>query len=158
MQETDVQETQIVENDIKMQDAAPPPADAEGLPRTPLRPPAVNLPAEPDTFRTPGSSHPPPENSHPIAGRSIKESGADASQEEQQTSSGSVPPPFFPPLSKLPFVPLQELTEAELDMTVEEWIRYQTEVEFDKFRRDGERELQRFRKRAEEARKVIEGL
>jgi len=43
-------------------------------------------------------------------------------------------------------------------MTVEEWIRYQIEVEYDKFKRDGERELARFRKRAEEVRKVIEGL
>ncbi|KAJ2915927.1 hypothetical protein MD484_g4463, partial [Candolleomyces efflorescens] len=159
MQETDVQETQIVENDIKMQDAvSPPAAETEDPPRTPLRPPAVVLQAEPDTCRTPGSSHPIPDSSRPTADRAVKEPGGDASQEEQQSSSEPAPPPFFPPLSKLPFVPLQELTEAELDMTVEEWIRYQTEVEFDKFRRDGERELQRFRKRAEEARKVIEGL
>lgn len=68
------------------------------------------------------------------------------------------PPPFMPPLSKLPFMPLQSLTDAELDMTVEEWIRYQMDVEFDKFRRDGERELQQFRKKAEEVRKIIEGL
>ncbi|KAH9479320.1 Protein bir1 [Psilocybe cubensis] len=66
--------------------------------------------------------------------------------------------PFIPPLSKLPFTPLHALSEPELDMTVEEWIRYQMDVEFDKFKRDGERELQRFRKRAEEVRKVIEGL
>ena len=65
---------------------------------------------------------------------------------------------FCPPLSKLPFLPLQNLTEAELDMTVEEWIRYQMEVEYDKFRRDGERELARFKKRADEVRKIIEEL
>ena len=53
---------------------------------------------------------------------------------------------------------MQNLTDAELDMTVEEWIRYQMDVEFDKFRRDGERELQQFRKKAEEARKTIERL
>ncbi len=67
-------------------------------------------------------------------------------------------PLFVPPLSKLPFTPMQNLTDAELDMTVEEWIRYQMDVEFDKFRRDGERELQQFRKKAEEARKTIERL
>jgi len=72
--------------------------------------------------------------------------------------TAEVEPPFIPALSKLPFIPLNSLSEAELDMTVEEWIRYQMEVEYDKFRRDGERELQRFRKRAEEVRKVIEGL
>jgi hypothetical protein len=64
----------------------------------------------------------------------------------------------LPALSKLPSIPLHTLTEAELDMTVEEWIRYQMIVEYDKFRRDGERELQRFRNQAEEVRKAIEGL
>ncbi|KAF8075170.1 hypothetical protein FPV67DRAFT_618878 [Lyophyllum atratum] len=64
----------------------------------------------------------------------------------------------IPALSKLPFTPLQNLTDAELDMTVEEWIRYQMEVEYDKFRRDGERELGRFKKRAEEVRGAIEQL
>jgi hypothetical protein len=75
----------------------------------------------------------------------------------------SLPPPShptltFPALSKLPFTPLESLTDAELDMTVEEWVRYQMGVEFDKFRRDGERELQRWVKRADEARAVIEAL
>ena len=67
-------------------------------------------------------------------------------------------PAYLPPLSRLPFMPLQTLNEAELDMTVEEWIRYQIEVEQDRFKRDGERELERFKKRAEEVRKSIEGL
>ncbi len=67
-------------------------------------------------------------------------------------------PLFVPPLSRLPFMPLHTLSEAELDMTVEEWIRYQIEVEQDRFKRDGERELERFKKRAEEVRRVIEGL
>ncbi|PPQ90049.1 hypothetical protein CVT25_006289 [Psilocybe cyanescens] len=75
-----------------------------------------------------------------------------------ETDSDLTEPPFIPALSKLPFAPLHTLSEPELDMTVEEWIRYQMDVEFDKFKRDGERELQRFRKRAEEVRKVIEGL
>ena len=65
---------------------------------------------------------------------------------------------LIPALSKLPSIPLHTLTEAELDMTVEEWIRYQMDVEYDKFRRDGERELLRFRNQAEEVRKAIEGL
>ena len=67
-------------------------------------------------------------------------------------------PQILPPLSRIPFVPLETLTDAELDMTVEEWIRYQVEVEFDKLRRDGERELLQFKVRAEEVRKVIEKL
>lgn len=62
------------------------------------------------------------------------------------------------PLSLLPFQPLTSLTGAELDMTVEEWIRYRMDMDFDKFRRDGEREVERFKRRAEEVRKIIEGL
>jgi hypothetical protein len=64
----------------------------------------------------------------------------------------------FPALSKLPFTRLENLTDAELDMTVEEWIRYQMGVEFDKFKRDGERELARWMKRAEEAKEIIRTL
>ncbi|KAF9525939.1 hypothetical protein CPB83DRAFT_795521 [Crepidotus variabilis] len=70
----------------------------------------------------------------------------------------SAEPQFIPPLARLPFMPLHMLSEAELDMTVEEWIRYQIEVEQDRFKRDGERELERFKKRAEEVRKAIESL
>ncbi|KNZ75189.1 Protein bir1 [Termitomyces sp. J132] len=68
------------------------------------------------------------------------------------------PPLLVLPLSKLPFTPLQSLTDAELDMTVEEWIRYQMEMEYDKFKRDGEREIGRFKKRAEEVKEIIERL
>ncbi|KAF8887324.1 hypothetical protein BD779DRAFT_1672781 [Infundibulicybe gibba] len=65
------------------------------------------------------------------------------------------PPVTFPPLSKLPFTPIADLTDAEMDMTVEEWVRYQMDVEYDKFKRDGEREVGRFKKRAEEVRRLI---
>ncbi|KAJ8523175.1 hypothetical protein ONZ45_g279 [Pleurotus djamor] len=39
-------------------------------------------------------------------------------------------PAFHPPLSKLPFQQIDQLSEAELEMTVEEWIRYQMKIEF----------------------------
>ena len=80
-------------------------------------------------------------------------------QHQSETLTGPTHPTLtFPALSKLPFTPLENLTDAELDMTVEEWIRYQMGVEFDKFRRDGERELQRWMGRAREARAIIEAL
>lgn len=89
----------------------------------------------------------------------LKPAAAEIPQPDPHAASASVAEPLIiPPLSKLPFTPIQTLTEAELDMTVEEWIRYQMEVEYDKFKRDGERELQRFRKRAEDVRRIIEGL
>ncbi|KAL0960629.1 hypothetical protein HGRIS_005659 [Hohenbuehelia grisea] len=65
---------------------------------------------------------------------------------------------LHPPLSSTPFHPVDQLTEAELNMTVEEWLQYQMRVELDKFRRDGDRELARFRERAEEVRRVIGAL
>jgi len=77
-------------------------------------------------------------------------------QEPLKTQQQPAEPQFVPFLSKLPFVPLHVLTEAELDMTVEDWIRYQMEVEYDQFKRDGERELMRFKKKAEETRRIIE--
>ncbi|KAF9487432.1 hypothetical protein BDN71DRAFT_1458516 [Pleurotus eryngii] len=67
-------------------------------------------------------------------------------------------PSFHPPLSAMPFQQLDQLTEAELDMTVEEWIRYQMSIEYGKFRRDGEREIDRFKERAEEVRRAIAAL
>jgi hypothetical protein len=74
------------------------------------------------------------------------------------TEKEATEPLFVPALSKLPFIPITTLSEAELDMTVEDWIRYQMDAEFDKLRRDGERELERFRKKAEDTRKIIESL
>ncbi len=65
---------------------------------------------------------------------------------------------FLPPLALESFVPLESLTEAELSMTVEEWIRYQMGVEYEKFKQDGERELAAFERKAEEVRKAIEAL
>ena len=74
------------------------------------------------------------------------------------TNATTTEPQTFPALSRIPFMPLQTLNDAELDMTVEEWIRYQMEIEYDKLKRDGERELARFKARAEEARRIIECL
>ncbi|KAK7031567.1 hypothetical protein R3P38DRAFT_820230 [Favolaschia claudopus] len=65
---------------------------------------------------------------------------------------------FVPPLARDPFVNLESLTEAEQDMTVEEWIRYQMGIEYERFKRDGERQLGMFEVRAEEVRRAIETL
>lgn len=79
-------------------------------------------------------------------------------QKPQALPAPTHPTVVLPALSKLPFTPVENLTDAELDMTVEEWIRYQMGVEYDKFRRDGERELQQWVERAREVRAVIEAL
>jgi hypothetical protein len=66
--------------------------------------------------------------------------------------------PFMPPLATDPFVDIYSLSEAEQDMTVEEWIRYQMAIEYERFKQDGERQLGMFELRAEEARRAIETL
>ncbi|KAJ7065276.1 hypothetical protein C8F01DRAFT_982666 [Mycena amicta] len=65
---------------------------------------------------------------------------------------------FVPPLATDPFVNLESLTEAEQEMTVEEWVRYQMGIEHDRFQRDGERQLLSFERRADEVRRAITTL
>ncbi|KAK6978130.1 hypothetical protein R3P38DRAFT_2580334 [Favolaschia claudopus] len=103
----------------------------DSLPATPPRTPAPPLnPADVDT-------------DHPMT-------------HTQQTSPEGFS--FVPPLARDPFVNLESLTEAEQDMTVEEWIRYQMGIEYERFKRDGERQLGMFDVRAEEVRRAIETL
>ncbi|KAF7422762.1 hypothetical protein PC9H_010921 [Pleurotus ostreatus] len=88
------------------------------------------------------------------------EADMNGSPEPDTTADAPLPPlpSFHPPLSTMPFQQLDQLTEAELDMTVEEWIRYQMSIEYGKFKRDGEREINRFKERAEEVRRAIAAL
>lgn len=59
-------------------------------------------------------------------------------------------------------LPLQangtQLTEEERLMTVEEWIRQEIEVHYERLRRDGETKIKLFKERAEEVRRQIESL
>ncbi|KAJ7132310.1 hypothetical protein C8R44DRAFT_698736 [Mycena epipterygia] len=65
---------------------------------------------------------------------------------------------FIPPLATDPFVNIDSLSEAEQEMSVEEWIRYQMGIEYERFKKDGERQLGMFELRAEEVRRAIETL
>lgn len=65
---------------------------------------------------------------------------------------------FIPALSTTPFVPLDALSEAELAMTVEEWIRFHMLLECDKFARDGEKEVLKFECKAQEVQRMLEAL
>ena len=51
-----------------------------------------------------------------------------------------------------------QLTEEERSMTVEEWIRQEIEVHYERLRRDGETKIRLFKERAEEVRRQIETL
>lgn len=50
------------------------------------------------------------------------------------------------------------LTEAELDMTVEEWIRHEMDIQYNRFKADGERMIKDFQHSADEARRTIESM
>ena len=52
----------------------------------------------------------------------------------------------------------QQLTEEERMMTVEQWIRQEIEVQYERLRRDGELKIRMFKERAEEVRRQVEAL
>ena len=51
-----------------------------------------------------------------------------------------------------------QLTEEERILTVEQWIRREIEVQYERLRRDGEAKIRLFKERAEEVRRQIEAL
>jgi hypothetical protein len=51
-----------------------------------------------------------------------------------------------------------QLTEEERIMTVEQWIRLEIEVQYERLKQDGETKIQLFKERAEEVRRQIEAL
>jgi hypothetical protein len=51
-----------------------------------------------------------------------------------------------------------QLTEEERMMTVEQWIRREIEVQYERLKRDGEAKIRLFKERAEEVRRQIEAL
>jgi hypothetical protein len=51
-----------------------------------------------------------------------------------------------------------QLADGERMMTVEQWIRREIEVEYERLRRDGEMKIRMFEERAEQVRRQIEAL
>ncbi|KAH9974041.1 hypothetical protein BGW80DRAFT_1458595 [Lactifluus volemus] len=51
-----------------------------------------------------------------------------------------------------------QLTEQERTMTVEQWIRHEIEVQYERLKQDGEMKIRLFKERAEEVRRQIEAL
>ncbi|KIM44445.1 hypothetical protein M413DRAFT_442427 [Hebeloma cylindrosporum] len=147
---------------VQPQAVKPPPRQASERPVTPAPPPPPAPLADDDVNMDVAE-----DDAHPVIDDNVayepprtpvRSKGRVSPPKEIRIEKEATEPPFVPALSKLPFIPITTLSEAELDMTVEDWIRYQMDAEFDKLRRDGERELQRFRKKAEDTRKIIESL
>jgi hypothetical protein len=64
----------------------------------------------------------------------------------------------FCPLANTPIYKLVSITDEQKDMTVEQWIRYEIQLQLEQFRADGMRKLAVFTERAEEVRRTIEVL
>ena len=95
-------------------------------------PPAPAIPGTPD--QTPISSHP--------------------SQPDEPTMTSTA----IPPLSTTPLNRIVSVTENELDMTVEEWIRHEMGLQYGNFKADGERMINLFKERTVEVRRIIQAL
>jgi hypothetical protein len=65
---------------------------------------------------------------------------------------------FIPPLATIPISEVISMTEGDLDMTIEEWIRHEMAVQHDQFKGDGERAIEKFKQRTAEVRRTIEAL
>ena len=100
--------------------------------RTPSPPPAPAIPGTP--HQTPISSHP--------------------SQPDEPTMTSTV----IPPLSTTPLNRIVSVTENELDMTVEEWIRHEMGLQYGNFKADGERMINLFKEKTIEVRRIIHAL
>ncbi|KAL5514163.1 hypothetical protein ACEPAG_2251 [Sanghuangporus baumii] len=65
---------------------------------------------------------------------------------------------FLPPLANAPIPVITALTEEERSMTVEQWIRHEMAVQYQRLKEDGERRIRAFLEKAEETRRQIEAL
>ncbi|KAI0336874.1 hypothetical protein GY45DRAFT_1237805 [Cubamyces sp. BRFM 1775] len=68
----------------------------------------------------------------------------------------AAPQTYHPVLAQFPIEALTSLTEKEGEMTLEEYIRRETELQYAQFKADAERRIEEFKRRAAEARKLIE--
>ena len=93
---------------------------------------------------SPRNSPSPPANSPPLP--SFEEDIAPEAQ----------PEPFTPFLSLIPVQMISALSEEESNMTIEDFIRREIELQYKQFKEDGERRIAEFKEQAAETRKTIE--
>ena len=65
---------------------------------------------------------------------------------------------FLPPLANSPIPVIAELTEEERVMTVEQWIRHEMTMQYQRLKEDGEKRICAFLEKAEDMRRQIEAL
>ncbi|KAJ2959081.1 hypothetical protein NUW54_g14497 [Trametes sanguinea] len=81
---------------------------------------------------------------------------SDIEMPAQETSPPDSPRTYHPVLAQVPIEKLNSLTEEEANMTLEQYIRREMELQYAQFKADAERRIEEFKQRAAEARKLIE--
>jgi hypothetical protein len=59
-------------------------------------------------------------------------------------------------MTATPIDEIHSLSEGEMNMTVEEWIRYEMGQQFERFKMDGERMIGMFKMRTSEVKQMIQ--
>ncbi|THH32548.1 hypothetical protein EUX98_g1636 [Antrodiella citrinella] len=73
-------------------------------------------------------------------------------------SESHLPDSVMPFLANMPTEKLSYLTEDESAMTIEQYIRREIEVQYQRFKEDGERKIALFQEKVAETRRIIESL
>ncbi|KAI9063562.1 hypothetical protein FKP32DRAFT_1627220 [Trametes sanguinea] len=81
---------------------------------------------------------------------------SDIEMPAQETSPPDSPRTYHPVLAQVPIEKLNSLTEEEANMTLEQYIRREMELQYAQFKADAERRIEEFKQHAAEARKLIE--
>ncbi|KAI0777751.1 hypothetical protein BD413DRAFT_467956 [Trametes elegans] len=71
-------------------------------------------------------------------------------------ATSTSPRTYHPVLAQIPIEKLTSLTEQEAEMTLEQYIRRETELQYAQFKADAERKIAEFKAKAAEARKLME--
>ena len=72
------------------------------------------------------------------------------------TETSNSPHTYHPFLAQFPIETLVSLTEEETEMTLEQYIRREMELQYAQLKADGERRIEEFKQKAAETRKLIE--
>ncbi|KAI0659222.1 hypothetical protein C8Q70DRAFT_915546 [Cubamyces menziesii] len=141
--------------DIEMQQVSPTSPARSNIARSPNAPAAVR----PEPPGTPVSAvHRSTQVSPARPAREGLEHDADVHDPSpRQAAAGTTTPQtYHPVLAQFPIEALTSLTEEEGEMTLEQYIRRETELQYAQFKADAERRIEEFKQRAAEARRLIE--
>ncbi|CDO70628.1 hypothetical protein BN946_scf184748.g26 [Trametes cinnabarina] len=141
--------------DIPMHDAPPTEPVQVTVARSPT-PPRVVVKSE-----VPGTPMSAIHRSAPVSPARPHDDEVEGANDDVDVSAPAVtasasPRTYHPVLARVPLERLTSLTEEEANMTLEQYIRREMEVQYAQFKADAERRIEEFKQRAAEARKLIE--